>query len=84
MDGEGWDDVRELFAFFFGRVPADGHDLVVLFDAVERHGHVIVCGYDLGEVLAEALLKQFRVLGKQGVQQIVHGRHRIAPFLHDD
>ena len=82
MDGR--EDVREALALFFGGVPADGYDFIVFFDAVERHRHVVVCGHDFGEVFAEPLLKQFRVLREQSVKHIVHGRHGIAPFLHCD
>jgi len=60
--GEGENAGENKFVTFFVRcVPADGHDFVVFFDAVDGHWHVVIGGDDLEEVVTETLLKEFGI-----------------------
>ena len=45
-------------------VPADVDDLFVLLRVLNRHGHVVVCGDDLEEVVTEAAFEELCVFVK--------------------
>ena len=62
-------------------VPADRNDLIVFLGAGDGHRHVVICGDDFHEVVAEALLEELRVLREEGEEEVAHGGDRVADFL---
>jgi hypothetical protein len=72
----------ELFGGLVGRVPGHGHNLVIFFETVDGHRHVVVCVHNLEEVFAETGFEKFGVLGEKGQEEIMHCCDGVAPFLY--